>query len=281
MKKLLIALIYSGLYSLTYGQCSDSGVCSIGNDHTSNHNNTISLSYGLGMSGKTDDIKFHSFSMATKIFTGKNSYVSAELPFGIQNGPLGNTSGIGDLLLIYSLPVYENESLSIFISGGFKLATSTINSENSLPQSYQNGLGTNDVLLGTTLNVSSFGFSLGYQISGGRNENSITKLKRGDDLLIKGSYMFNLSEVSLKTELLFIQRIGVSSVALLNAPAGTYFEIPDSDQSQLNFLINGEYEISGGIKIFVGFAVPFLNRSVNVDGLTRTFSSSTGISFGI
>lgn len=281
MKKLLIALIFLGFYNHSYSQCSDAGVCSIGNDHTGNPNNSISFAYGFGTSGKIDDIKFHSFSLTGKIFTGKSSFLSAEIPFGIQNGPLGNTSGIGDLLLIYSMPVYENEDLSIFISGGFKLATSTLNNENSLPQAYQSGLGTNDILLGTTLNVSSFGFSFGYQISGGRNENSITKLKRGDDLLIKGSYGFQLSEVSLKTELLFIQRLGESSVALLNAPAGTHFEIPDSDQNQLNFLINGEYEISRGIKIFVGFAVPFLKRNVNVDGLTRTFSSSVGISFGI
>ena len=57
----------------------------------------------------------------------------------------------------------------------------------------------------------------------------------------------------------------------------TYIDVENSDQSQLNFLTSFNYEINKNYSLFADFAIPFIKREVNVDGLTRSFSASIGV----
>ena len=61
----------------------------------------------------------------------------------------------------------------------------------------------------------------------------------------------------------------------------SFVEVDKSDQAQLNFLVKLEYEISKNISLVGDFAIPFIKREVNVDGLTRAYSASIGVTFSI
>jgi hypothetical protein len=61
------------------------------------------------------------------------------------------------------------------------------------------------------------------------------------------------------------------------SPMETYIDVENSDQTQLNLLTVVQFEINKNYSLFADFAVPFIKREVNVDGLTRSFSVSVGI----
>lgn len=275
----ILAVILTNYVS--FPQCSDAGICSVG-EQTGERNSVISLGSTYGSSGKDDNINFYSVKLSGMFLpfstTGgffQNSSFVVEVPFNIQSGPLGSVNGLGDLTILFNQPLYSSK-IDLVMSVGAKIATANVDG-NSLPQAYQSGLGTNDILLGLTLVYESINFSIGYQKSTGRSSNSLTRLKRGDDLLLKAGYQFKLDDLTLSSGLLYIQRIGESSVIVPSAINNTFISIPKSDQNQLNLLMTINYRLSEVYSLQAGFAVPFIKREINVDGLTRKVS--TGLEF--
>lgn len=272
-----IILAVTIINNLSFTQCSDAGICSVG-EHKGEKNHAVSWGVTYGTSGKDDDINFYSIKLsgmfspfsAIEGFFQSSSFV-VEAPFNIQNGPLGSVNGLGDLTILFNQPVYKND-FDLIMTVGAKIATANVDA-NSLPQAYQSGLGTNDLLFGLTLVYESLNFSAGYQKTNGRSSNSLTRLKRGDDLLLKAGYQFKLDDLTLSPELLYIQRIGESSVIVPSVMNETFISIPGSDQNQLNLLVNINYHLSEDYSIKAGFALPVIKRKINVDGLTRKFSS--------
>jgi hypothetical protein len=267
----------------SFSQCSDAGICSVG-EHTSERNNAVSFGAIYGSSGKDDDISFFSFKLSGMFFPFssnegffQNSSFVVEAPFNIQKGPAGSVNGFGDLTILFNQPVYKSDFDLIFTIGA-KIATANVNA-NSLPQAYQSGLGTNDILLGLSLVYESLNFSAGYQKTTGRSSNSLTRLKRGDDLLIKTGYRFKLDNLTLSPELLYIQRIGESNVIVPSVINETFISIPGSDQNQLNLLVNLNYRLGEDYSLQAGFALPFIKRKINVDGLTRKFSAGVELQY--
>ena len=124
------------------------------------------------------------------------------------------------------------------------------------------------------------GFGVGYQLAGKRNENFI-KLKRGDDLLVRASYNFLVDEFIITPQLLFIKRLAKSNMFTTNEIAQQFFDVDKSDQTQVNLLTQVQYQINSNYSLFADFAIPFIKREVNVDGLTRSFSASVGVQFSI
>jgi hypothetical protein len=120
---------------------------------------------------------------------------------------------------------------------------------------------------------------LGYQVSGDRNNNSLTRLERGDDLIARGSYIFEFDDFNISPQLLLIKRIGKSSVLDLTVAEEKFIKLEDSDQLQINFLVSTDYSLNKDMKLTAEIAFPFLKREVNVDGLTRVFSAGVGISY--
>ncbi len=61
------------------------------------------------------------------------------------------------------------------------------------------------------------------------------------------------------------------------APMESYIDVENSDQTQLNLLTQFQYQMNNNYSLIADFAIPFIKREVNVDGLTRSFSASIGI----
>jgi hypothetical protein len=57
----------------------------------------------------------------------------------------------------------------------------------------------------------------------------------------------------------------------------SFIDVDNSDQAQLNLLTVVQYQIDKNYSLIADFAVPFIKREVNVDGLTRSFSASIGV----
>lgn len=282
MKKSLFVLasIFFSIINYSFAQCSDAGICSLRGHSIEQKTKTFDLSigYSYGYSGKEDDIAYSSVKLNGLIYFTADTKFNVIMPYNFQSGPLGNLNGIGDLIISLSQS-YEIKDSRLVLTVGAKFATADENKKR-LPQVYQSGLGTNDLLLGIDYSFSNFTFGIGYQLAGKRNENSQTYLKRGDDLLIRGEYTFIIEKFNINPQLLFIKRISKSNV-LYNGtlPESHFFDVDGSDHSQLNLLISTFYEINNMHSLFLEAAVPLLERDINIDGLKRTFTISTGLSF--
>jgi hypothetical protein len=175
----------------------------------------------------------------------------------------------------------SNDKLAFSASIGAKLATGDDN-KNNLPMAYQSGLGTNDFIFAVNYSYENIDLVVGYQLAGSRNNNLI-KLKRGDDLLVRASYNYLLDKFTITPQILFIKRLGKSNIVNLMAvgPIESYIDIKDSDQTQVNLLTQVQYQIDNNYALLADFAIPFIKREVNVDGLTRSFSASIGVQLNI
>ena len=287
MKYLLVLstfLLTVIFYSIeNYAQCSDAGICQLGGHSMEGEEEilfSISGFYKYGFSGKEDDVQFNSLQLNGSYNLFNNTSIQLLIPYNIQSGPTGDVSGIGDLILSLNQNLLTDESSSLDASIGVKMATGDDNKDN-LPQVYQSGLGTNDVLFALNYTYNKISVGAGYQLSGGRN-NNITRLEKGDDLLLRVLYQLSFDQITITPQLLFIQRLAKSSVLdTTSTEEEKFVEVDKSDQTQLNFLTVLEYKIADNLSLVGNFAIPFIKREVNVDGLTRAFTASVGVAFSI
>ena len=287
MKYLLVLstfLLTVIFYSIeNYAQCSDAGICQLGGHSMEGEEEilfSISGFYKYGYSGKEDDVQFNSLQLNGSYNMFSNTSIQLLIPYNIQSGPTGDVSGIGDLILSLNQNLLTDESSLLDASLGVKLATGDDN-KNNLPQVYQSGLGTNDVLFVLNYTYNKLSVGAGYQLSGGRN-NNITRLEKGDDLLLRVLYQLSSDQITITPQLLFIQRLAKSSVLdTTSTEEEKFVEVDKSDQTQLNFLTVLEYNIADNLSLVGDFAIPFIKREVNVDGLTRAFTASVGVAFSI
>jgi hypothetical protein len=273
--RLIILLIaYLTANADLYAQCSDAGVCVIGKKPASLRHQ-IGGSYTFAKSGKRDGITFHTLHLETSIQIFQNSTVLVSLPWSRQSGPLGTTSGIGDLSILWNQSIVVDAKTRLSIQVGGKLATADVNG-GGLPQAYQSGLGTTDVILGVSFNHELWNAAIGYQFSRGRSDNTLTRLRRGDDIFFRAGYANELGNSRGAVQILAIKRLQESTALDANGPARSYLSIPGSDQFQINLLGNILIPVSESEDLEVTGALPLLSRKVNVDGLTRSFTLSIG-----
>ena len=263
-----------------YAQCSDAGVCVFGSRHAW-VGHRISAGYAFGKSSRTDDLTIHSFQVEGDIQFFYDSRMTVRFPWSRISGPLGYASGIGDLTLLWSQTVWKVNADQVSVQIGGKFATGNANSAN-LPQAYQPGLGTNDFLFGVSYGTEPWLFAVGYQLSRGRSNNSITRLQRGDDLLARIGFTTHIDDLIVGLELLTIKRLQESSVLNpVNAAGGSFIAVSGSDQFQANFLARVSLPLSEPYSLAGLAAVPLRSRSVNVDGLTRSITLSVGIQYAL
>jgi hypothetical protein len=263
---------------LLTAQCSDAGVCVIGSRDQMLQNH-LSAAYVFGKSGKEDDLTFHTIEIEGTIQIFSGSSLVLLFPFSSISGPLGNTSGAGDLILLWDQEIWKETDKELSFRIGGKFATGASNSGN-LPQAYQPGLGTNDLLAGISFETTNWIFAAGYQLSRGRSDNSITRLKRGDDLFAQAGYKTEFDILSAGIEILAIKRLHNSSVLdTMAAPEEHFVTIPESDQFQVNVLGRVSLPVGSSYSIDGMIAVPLNKREINVDGLTRSFTFSVGVSY--
>ena len=277
MKAIVRLFIPLVVFSYTsYSQCSDAGVCSIGSHQPAAHHQ-VGIGYTYGKSSAVDDLTFHAVALEGNFHLQQDTRLAVTLPWSRQSGPLGSASGLGDLILVLDHVILRSMPGQLNVQLGGKFATGAVNGGN-LPQSYQSGLGTNDLLLGLSGSYDSWNAALGYQYSRGRSGNQQSRLKRGDDLLVRLGYNTSLTPVDAGFEILAVKRLEESSVAGFTTQSGDAFiSIPKSDQFQINLLGRFSFPLEEGVSLRSLIAFPILKRDINVDGLTRALTLSIGL----
>jgi hypothetical protein len=264
-----------------FAQCSDAGVCQFGSlsEHEEEKDIKVSLEYTNGYSGKDEKVSFNTISLSAQYRIWAGSELNIQFPYNLISGPRGDVNGAGDLIASWTQNIFTGESSVLNATLGAKFSTGDENKAPDLPQIYQPGLGSNDIIFAIDYLYDRLGFGFGYQIAGGRNEKEGIRLKRGDDLLVRALYKFNLNQVSIIPQLMFIKRLSESSILDQNSAGETFIDIDQSDQAQLNLVLQIQYPVSEELSLFMEGAAPFLKREVNIDGLTRAYTVSAGVRF--
>lgn len=282
------AVIMLLLLQNIYSQCSDAGVCTIGRhqvNETVLKSNHIYFGINFGTTGRdpdingnTNDISIVTFKLEGDLDLKKGFRVNVSMPYSFINGPLGENNGQGDLEAVFSktFRIKKKHLLTFFLGG--KFATGKVNSNDSLPQRYMPGLGTNDLIVGAVYTGVNYFFGVGYQKPFGRSANYITRLKRGDDVFFRAGFFEEFSKVSIKAEVLTIIRLQSSSVLASYNPE-TFTKINYSSEPQVNLLGTASYKASDEVTITLQAALPFLKRDYNFDGLKRKFSVGAMVSY--
>ncbi len=277
---LLFTVLSLIIPQLLPAQCSDAGACVIGGAPAESRH-TFSLRYVYGSSGGEDDLVFHAVQLDGVIDVIEDGALILRLPYRAIDGPLGSTSGIGDLTVMWRQGLWSDHGDRLSLQLGGKIATGAVNAE-GLPQAYQPGLGTNDVIVGLSYETAPWIFAAGYQLSSGRSDNNVDRLERGDDLFARAGYRTFIDDVNLGLEVIAIKRLAEDNVRHPVVDDGEFFiDIPDSDQLQINIMGTSSYEIDETISLLGQVAFPLLQRDVNIDGLKRSLTVSIGMEIGI
>jgi hypothetical protein len=278
---LSVAVLFVGFSHALFAQCSDAGICVIGSKHAVLQHQ-LGASYLYAKGDKKSDLSTHSVQVEVNLQLFENSRLAILFPWSRISGRLGQTNGIGDLSVVWTQGVWGAPGDQLSLHAGGKFATGSANS-GDLPQAYQTGLGTNDLLLGASYETEPWLIAFGYQFSRGRSSNAVTRLRRGDDLLARIGYKTAVEDLVVGLEMLAIKRLERSSVldTATAARGNSFVEVPGSDQFQLDVLMTFSRPISEHVDIRGLVAVPIRNRSVNVDGLTRGLTVSLGLQYSL
>ncbi|MDP4220365.1 MAG: hypothetical protein Q8916_12005 [Bacteroidota bacterium] len=313
MKKRILLLI---LFSLIIphrasSQCSDAGVCSFhSNDNGIFRRSGIGVDYLNGYSGHGDDIRYENAKIAGYYWFTRKFNIGAMLPLNRQRGRLGTIQGIGDLLVVADYLVNDHpgdltfqgeesvltgtfEATSVQVGG--KFATGSVD-VSGLPLLYQNGLGSNDLLLGIIYSAAHpqrydydlFIAGLTLQIPFGIAGNRVDSLKRGADFLGRIGYQYPIiNSFGLKGEILAIQRLWRSTLYQYEVttsesspdPIVSYSHKVNDDILQINFSASATYKVREDIFFETGFTVPLLDKKVNYDGLKRDYTLFASVNY--
>jgi len=290
-KYILFIIIFWVLPRMTSGQCSDAGVCSLhSNDNGIFRRSGVGVDYLNGNSGKDSNIRYESLKLGAYYWFTREINIGAVLPLNRQTSKYGMMQGVGDLLVVFDF-LFNDHPGDLTVSGdnsflvgkfeatsvqiGAKFATGTVNQDN-LSLQYQNGLGTNDLLLGIIYSAANpqendydlfvGGFTL--QVPFGIAGNKFDSLERGIDLLGRISYQYPiLQKFGLKGETLAIQRLTKSELH----QDGEVIKINDNDL-QVNVSAAATYKYQEDIFFETGFSIPLIERKINYDGLKRAYT---------
>jgi hypothetical protein len=258
-----------------FAQCSDAGVCSVGRAGLEERTPAATFRGGFGTSDE-GSFFYHDLALGLNVPIGTSFEASCTVPLRSTKGPLGSAAGVGDVLVTVGTAMLEERAVRIRFDAGLRLATGAVNRQ-GLPQAYQPGLGTNDLLVGVAVLGDRWNAGLGYQWSPGRSNNSVDRLQRGDDLSLRAGALIAGAPLDLAAELIAIQRIRRSVVRRLNTDPLLLarpidVEVADTDRLQVNVLLRASVKISEELTLHPQAAMALLKRPVNLDGLTRSFS---------
>jgi len=290
LNRLFLLLVFSLFLNTSFAQgCSDAGACSIESLNFDNPENSlqnhlslnIEQSFGLGE-------KFVFISQTTagiQYKLTKLNMLELRVPFIYTNGNLGNSSGVGDLLMSVNQRIINNSKqvLSTIIAGRIKTNDSNKNfNNNPLPMAYQTSLGTYDIIFGAYYRYVLWDFYLAYQHSFGRNSNAYlnpvnekndsklyyesNKLKRGGDLYFRVRHFFNLkNENQIILNSLFIYRTQQDEII----KNGTNVKLAGSEGLTVNLAVAYSSKLNNNRKLEYTLAFPIIDKDYRSDGLTR------------
>ncbi len=267
--------VFTQCWNTLLAQCSDAGACSV-KLHSVSTGVQLHTAIEYGNGGKTDGLDFLSLKLSGGYELSEKSAISVSVPFSRVSGPLGSTSGIGDAIVLWDQTMTDDAENEIHLQAGAKLATGSSDA-NGLSQQYQTGLGTNDLILGALYRAQEWRIGIAYQFSQGRSQNTITRLRRGDDIVGQIRYAVESEAITATFSCLAVKRLSLSSVRDTSSIPESFVDIAGSDQFQVNILAEALLPLQQNISLELIAAMPLLKREVNVDGLKRAFTISAGI----
>lgn len=302
----LCLLIFSQTPNLQAQGCSDAGFCTMGAmkpDQSFSKKFSIllkSIAVGQYVGLTRFDDTILAYTLDANIGIGNRVIFQFKLPYQMTRGTMANTGGIGDVSLAFTYGLIQKENLKLNITMGTKFPTGNSELRNdgrALPMYYQPGLGTYDIVIGSSIITNKWLFALGYQ----RALNSIDNkfiwgewqdhplfekaltypiaqdLQRGTDVMFRVERNFRFTNFNFNVGLLPIYRLNKDIVT--SPQTGERVHVDGSDGLALSLLYGFGYRLSvkSGIKVMLGSRV--IKRKRNPDGLSREFVNTIGYEY--
>ncbi|MCI0472009.1 MAG: hypothetical protein L0Y76_00315, partial [Ignavibacteria bacterium] len=197
-----------------YSQCSDAGVCTIGEKHDRNllkkKSGAVLVSYTYGNSGGDQSNSFNTFKIGGEVSFTENFSFSLTVPIMIMNTsnqvydpnnlaliPSGTTTGIADAFLLLNYKRKSGKDINYSVQAGLKAASSTFDKDNF---KYYSAQGTNDLLVGFDFVYKFLNFSVGSQVPLSTYEDDDRTFGRGTDIFFRAGYFNQIKKTNLKLE---------------------------------------------------------------------------------
>lgn len=290
MTRFLVLIIsFSFIYNSFSQGCSDAGACSIESINFEEFNSNKNASVKLNMEqtlGLGEKFVFISqTTVGVQFRASKTSLLELRIPFIYANGNLGQSSGIGDLMLSLNQQIFKWNKKSVNLIIATQLKSNNSNSEYNnkpLPMAYQTSLGTNDIIIGSLFSIPRWDFYAAYQHSFGKNKNKYlvnditipenkqyyesNQLKRGDDIYLRGRRFFDLkNENRIYVNSLLIYRIEKDEIVKNNEN----IKIDGSEGLTVNLAFTYSKKLKNNRKMDFSLAFPIIDKDYRSDGLTR------------
>ncbi len=284
--------------------CSDAGVCSINRSNLAQNSDSlknkigVSFSYAIGEQGA----KFFIPQLEPQIRISDRSMIQIKLPFMFIKSPIANHSGLGDVLLNYSIELDSFLNQRIGFSIGTRIASGTASLKNNsipMPMAVQLGLGSTDIILGVSIQFKKgFSAALGFQHPVfNQNQNGFdsiafkklestqnlassdnffisSNLVRKGDLMLRLDKIFVMPKLEINVGLLPIYHLGNDEVLLSKSVVQA---IEGSKGLTLNANAGLRYKLNHQFEISVLGASPLITRKSRPDGLTRSLIIFSGL----
>lgn len=269
--------------------CSDAGACSVQTfdfeDNTIGSKQKVLLNFEqtVGLGEKFVFISQSTLGVQYSLTSGTG--FELRIPFIFTYGNIGQTSGVGDIILSATQDFIhdKNFQLTAILGGRFKTNSSNLSADDlPLPMAYQTSLGTNDIIIGAQYSREKWNLYMAYQHPFGRNENEYlvpenetdpakqyfesAYLKRGDDLYVRTQYLLGLKKNNdLKFNLLGIYRIQESEILVDDEP----LLLDGSSGLTVNMGVTYSKQIKNDRELSLILAFPVIDSNYRADGLTR------------
>jgi hypothetical protein len=300
---ILIFISYLLVFDALGQGCSDAGFCTMGamkpaQNFAKEKNfrlRTLELTQYMG--NTTFDLNVYSTIIEANFGIGKaqKDIIQIKLPYNYIVGNLGNISGLGDISLSYSRPIWKNETLQLNATLGGKIPTGDANQKSNqgkpLPMYYQTTLGTYDLVGGLSLVGKDWMLATGFQVpiinttnknefrwgAWANTEQSLYvrnypvswNLQRGSDIMLRAEKNFRFSRLSFHTGFLFIYHLIPDKITSTQTLEETEVEL--NKGLIINLINTFEYKLSveNGLRFVWGYKLR--NNEKNPSGLSREY----------
>lgn len=297
-KHFLMSVFLSAIVFTVAGQgCSDAGVCTTSDmdaqaEGTLWHSRVYVLnSFGLG----EKNVIINSTEVGFELNIWQGIAVRARVPFIFATGNIGQNYGFGDLTIGLSYTLGERNDWTLNFNANMKLPSGDANRSfegKPLPMTYQNSLGTYDMILGTAWFYKTWQVAIGYQHPYNRNKNEFlhsawpdnedaqeyfesNQLDRGDDLMLRVQKNFKRPKSKYLVGLMPVFRLQKDKILKDDKEV----ELDGSQGLTLNVNVGAIYALGKHVSLNLLLGVPVVSRDVIADGLTRTFVFNVGLTY--
>jgi len=308
MNRIFIFIIcISFLYKANGQGCSDAGFCTAGGlrpilGQSEPIQNSLGFTIGYSLGEQRTSYITPQFEPQVKV--SDKGMIQVKIPIVFIYGELGNSQGLGDVILTYNHQFDSLWKQKISLTVGTRIGTGTSSfkiDDIALPMPYQRSLGTTDLILGAkiffkkgfslsvgfqqplvNINQNGFDSSAFYQVASNydlKPEDNYfisSNLKRKGDLMLRIDKSFEWKKRFISVGILPIYHLG-KDVASISK--GQETKIEGSQGLTLNINASIAHKISSKCEISSTVAVPLIVRDSRPDGLTRSLILVAGLRY--